>query len=185
MPELPGPVLREGKLQTGSVPTAKRPRPGSSADTSKCSSTSIPSPHAPACPAASGLESSSLEEHEPLLVLGSGVAATGGRLRTPGRGPKAVVERWAPHALTPLPARCPSTAGAASVSVGATWTRSQPARVFVIGRCSRGARCWGRGVHVGRGGSAGVKSSLLLGCARVMGAHSLGILLAGRLKRVF
>ena len=38
-PELPGPVLREGKLETGSVPTAKRPRPGSSADTSKCSST--------------------------------------------------------------------------------------------------------------------------------------------------
>ena len=38
-PELPGPVLREGKLETGSVPTAKRPRPGISADTSKCSST--------------------------------------------------------------------------------------------------------------------------------------------------
>ena len=38
-PQLPGPVLREGKLETGSVPTAKRPRPGSSADTSKCSST--------------------------------------------------------------------------------------------------------------------------------------------------
>ena len=38
-PELPGPVLREGKLETGSVPTAKCPRPGSSADTSKCSST--------------------------------------------------------------------------------------------------------------------------------------------------
>ena len=38
-PELPGQVLREGKLETGSVPTAKRPRPGSSADTSKCSST--------------------------------------------------------------------------------------------------------------------------------------------------
>ena len=110
MPELPGPVLREGKLQTGSVPTAKRPRPGSSADTSKCSSTSIPSPHAPACPAASGLESSSLEEHEPLLVLGSGVAATCCRLRMPGRGPKAFVERWVPRAPTPLPARRPSTA---------------------------------------------------------------------------
>ena len=37
--DLPGPVLREGKLETGSVPTAKRTRPGSSADTSKCSST--------------------------------------------------------------------------------------------------------------------------------------------------
>ena len=38
-PELPEPVLGEGKFETGSVPTAKRPRPGSSADTSKCSST--------------------------------------------------------------------------------------------------------------------------------------------------
>ena len=38
-PELPGPVLREGTLETVSVPTAKRPRPGSSADTNKCSST--------------------------------------------------------------------------------------------------------------------------------------------------
>ena len=38
-PELPGPVLREGKLETGSVPTANGPSPGSGADTSKCSST--------------------------------------------------------------------------------------------------------------------------------------------------
>ena len=61
-------------------------------------------------PAASGPDSSSLEEHEPLLVLGSGVAPTGHRLRTPDWGPKAVMERWAPRALTPLPARRPSTA---------------------------------------------------------------------------
>ena len=64
--------------------------------------------------------------------------------------------------------------------MGATWTRSPRDRVFVAGRCRRGARCWGRRVHVGCGGSAGVKRSLLLGCARVMGAHSLGILFAGR-----
>ena len=38
-PELPGPVLREGKLEIGSAPTAKRPRHGSSTDTSKCSPT--------------------------------------------------------------------------------------------------------------------------------------------------
>ena len=44
------------------------------------------------------------------MVLGSGVATTGRRLRRQGRGPKAVVERWAPRALTPLPARRPSTA---------------------------------------------------------------------------
>ncbi|XP_043782253.1 uncharacterized protein LOC122709172 [Cervus elaphus] len=32
-PELPGPSLREGKVETGSVPSARRPGPGSSADT--------------------------------------------------------------------------------------------------------------------------------------------------------
>jgi len=41
------------------------------------------------------------------------------------------------------------------------------------------------GVRVGRGGSAGVKGSLLLGCAWVMGAHSSGILFAGPRQRVF
>ena len=44
------------------------------------------------------------------LRLSSGVAATSRRLRTTGRGPKAVLERWAPRALTHLPARHPSTA---------------------------------------------------------------------------
>ena len=43
------------------------------------------------------------------MVLGSGVAATGCRLRMPGWGPKAVVERWASLALTPLPALRNST----------------------------------------------------------------------------
>ena len=43
------------------------------------------------------------------MVLGSGVADTGCRLRTPGRGPKAVVEWWAPRTLTPLSARRPWT----------------------------------------------------------------------------
>ena len=43
------------------------------------------------------------------MVLGSGVAATGRRLRTPGLGPKAVVERWVSCALTTLPALCPWT----------------------------------------------------------------------------
>ncbi|XP_065793180.1 bifunctional methylenetetrahydrofolate dehydrogenase/cyclohydrolase, mitochondrial-like [Muntiacus reevesi] len=33
-PELPGPLLREGKVETGSVPTAKGPGPGSRTDTS-------------------------------------------------------------------------------------------------------------------------------------------------------
>ena len=108
-PELPGPVLREGKLETGLVPTAKRPRPGSSTDTSKCSCTHSPSLQALACPAASGPDSSCLEEREPLSVHGSWVTATGHSVRTPGWGPKVVVEWWAPSALTPLPARSLST----------------------------------------------------------------------------
>ena len=40
-------------------------------------------------------------------------------------------------------------------------------------------------MHVGCGGLAGVKRSLLLGCALVMGAHISGILFAGRRQRVF
>lgn len=54
---------------------------------------------------ASGPDSSSLEEHEPLSVLCSGVAATGCRVRTPGCGPKVVVDLWSPRALAALPAR--------------------------------------------------------------------------------
>ena len=53
-PELPGPLLREGKVEPGSVPNARCPRPGSSADKSKCSSIPSPSQHAAACPMASG-----------------------------------------------------------------------------------------------------------------------------------
>ena len=53
-PELPGPLLREGKVEPGSVPSATCPRPGSSEDKSKCSSIPSPSPHTPACPMASG-----------------------------------------------------------------------------------------------------------------------------------
>ena len=67
-----------------------------------------PLPACPRLPSGQRPDSSSLEEHEPLLVLGSGVATTGRRLRRQGRGPKTVVERWAPRALTPFPARRPS-----------------------------------------------------------------------------
>ena len=53
-PEFPGPLLREGKVEPGSVPNARRTGPGKSADKSKCSSIPSPSPHAAACPMASG-----------------------------------------------------------------------------------------------------------------------------------
>ena len=141
MPELLGPVLREGKLETGSVSTAKRPRPGRSADTSKGSCTRSPSLRASACPMASAPDSSSLEEWEPRSVLSSGVAATGRRVRTPGQGPKAVVERWAPPRWQPflLGAPRPRGWGAASRSVGAAWTQSPWVHAFRARRCLRGA----------------------------------------------
>ena len=53
-PELPGPLLRERKVEPGSVPNARCPGPGSSTDKSKCSSIPSPSPCTPACPKASG-----------------------------------------------------------------------------------------------------------------------------------
>ena len=40
-------------------------------------------------------------------------------------------------------------------------------------------------MHVGRGESAGVKRSLLLGCVLVMGEHSSGNPFAGRQQPVF
>ena len=119
----------------------------------------------------SGPDSSSLEEHEPFLVLGSGVADTGRRLRTPGQGPKAVVERWAPHDLTPLSAWRPWTARGGLCFCGrhldpvATGSRVrdrevQPRSPMLVPRGARRARWVGRceelsapGMHVGNGGT--------------------------------
>ena len=71
-PELPGPLLREGKGEPRSVPNARLRRPGSSTDKSKCSSISSPSPHAPACPMVRG----------PLLLQPRGaLASLGPQLR--------------------------------------------------------------------------------------------------------
>ena len=165
-PELPGPLLREWKVEAGSVPTARCPGPGSSTDTSKCSSTRSPSPCAPACQTGQrATDSTSLEEREPLSVLGSRVAATGFRVRTPGRGPKAVVELWSLRALAALPARrlWVSTwrRGAASGSADATWAPSMRARGSGTGgaakECEIGAdRCAGLsalGMRAGDGGT--------------------------------
>ena len=95
-PELPGPLLREEKVEPGSVLNARCPGPGSSADKSKCSSIPSPSPRGP--------DSSSPEEPEPRLFLSSRVSATSRRVKTLGRGPKAIVECWGPRALAALPA---------------------------------------------------------------------------------
>lgn len=112
-PERRGRVLRERKLETESVPAAGRPGPGSGADTGKCSCTAAPHRAPPACPTP---DPSSPGERGPPSVRGSRVAATGRRVRTPGRGPKAAAERGAPRALAAFPARRPSSLLAAGLA---------------------------------------------------------------------
>ena len=65
-----------------------------------------PAPHRAPPPAQRPVaaDSSNPEECEPHLVLSSGVSAISRRVRTLGRGPKAVVEWWVPRALAALPA---------------------------------------------------------------------------------
>ena len=104
-PELPGPLLRERKVEPVSVPNVRCSGPGSSTDNSKCSSIPSPAPCTPSCPKASGPDSSNPEEREPHSVLSSGVSATSRRVRTLGRDPKAVMERRAPRALAALRAQ--------------------------------------------------------------------------------
>ena len=108
-PELPGPLLREGKVEPGSVPNARRPGPGSRADKSKCYSILSPSGMPPPGQWPVAPNSSSPEEREPLSVLSSGVSATSPRVRTLGRDPNAIMEWWAPLALAALPAQCLSS----------------------------------------------------------------------------
>ena len=164
---------------------------------SKCSSTAAlhrapPPAQRPAAP-----DSSSPEEREPPSVLGSRVAATGHRVRTPGRGPRAAVERGVPRALAALPARRPSSLLAAGLphdrGGGRLWVCGRRLGPVVTAGSRiregevppRSPKLGPLGARVGRGGSAGVKGSLLPGCARVMGPHSSGILFAGRRQRVF
>ena len=104
-PELPGPLLREGKGELGSVSNARFRRPGSSTDKSKYSSIPSPSPHAPACPMASGPQLLHPRGARASSVLSSRVSVTSYRVRTLGWGPKAVVEQWVPCALAALPAQ--------------------------------------------------------------------------------
>ena len=193
-PELPGPWLREGKVEPGSVPNARRPGPGSGADKSKCSSIPSPSLRAPAYPMASGTRLLLPRGHELRSVISSRVSATSRRVRTLGRDPKAVVERWAPRVLQPsLPfaSRVSSRRGCPTTTGGGLWVCRRCLGPVTAGACirdggcCRGARNWGRRVCVRSAGSAGVKGSLLWGCALAMGAHSSVILFTGRWQRVF
>lgn len=123
-------------METGSVPTAKGPGPGSSADTSKCSSIRSPSPRAPACPTASG----------PRLLQPRGARASlGPRVRgrrhrpqgeDPGPGPKTVVELWAPRALAALPNSAPLDRGGRPLGL---WAPPGPGRRGLAGSGRGGA----------------------------------------------
>ena len=80
--------------------------PDQGAAQTRVSAALSPAPHRAPPPAQwpAAPDSSRPEEREPRSVLSSGVSATSRRLRTLVRGPKAVVERWAPRALAALPA---------------------------------------------------------------------------------
>ena len=81
--------------------------PDQGAAQTRVSAALSPAPHRAPPPAQwpVAADSSNPEECEPHLVLSSGVSAISRRVRTLGRGPKAVVEWWEPRALAALPAR--------------------------------------------------------------------------------
>lgn len=81
--------------------------PDQGAAQTRVSAALSPAPHRTPPPAQRPVapDSSNPEECEPHSVLSSGVSATSRRVRTLGRGPKAVMERWVTRALAALPAR--------------------------------------------------------------------------------
>ena len=150
-----------------------------------------PAPHRVPPPAQwpAAPDSSSSEEREPHSVLSSGVSATSHRVRTLGRGPKAVVECWGPRALAALPAwrlssllleGLPHDHGRWPLHLQMLPGPRHCGREDLRWGCRRGARNRGCQLCVGSAGSAGVKGSLVWGCVLVMGAQSSVILFAGR-----
>ena len=161
-PELPGPLLREGKVEPGSVPNARLCRPGSSTDKSKCSSVPSPSPHAPACPMVRG----------PLLLQPRGaLASLGPQLRgvchqpqgeDTGPGPQGVLEAVGalcacsppcPAPLeSPLRGAAPRPMEEASGSADAAWAPSLRARRSGSGWGvpPRSAKLWSPGLLLER-----------------------------------
>ena len=99
------PCWGKGRWSLGQSPMPDAPDQG--ATQTRVSAALSPEPHHASPPAQwpAASDSSSPEECEPCWVLSSGVFATSHRVRTLGRGPKAVVERWAPRALAALPTR--------------------------------------------------------------------------------
>ena len=149
-PELPGPLLREGKVEPGSVPMPDAPDQG--AAQTRVSAALSPAPHRAPPPAQwpAAPDSSSPEEREPRSVLGSR-----GRRHRPqgedaglgpqgGRGAVGALCSRSPPCPVPLqPPLCgatPRPRGAASGSADAAWAPlSLWARRSGTGRCRRGA----------------------------------------------
>ena len=103
------PCLGKGRWILGQSPMPDAPDQG--AAQTRVSAALSPAPHRVTPPAQwpAAPDSSSPEECEPHSVLSSGVSATSRRVRTLGRGPKAVVECWGHRALAAHPARCLSS----------------------------------------------------------------------------
>ena len=104
-PELPGPLLREGKWSLSQSPIPDAPDQG--AVQTRVSAALSPAPHRMPPPAQWPVApySSNPEEREPHSVLSSGVSATSHRVRTLGRGPKVVLKWWVPRVLAAHPDR--------------------------------------------------------------------------------
>nr|CAI9704816.1 unnamed protein product [Rangifer tarandus platyrhynchus] len=167
------------------LPNGQRPRTPPASRSASLARSSAPG----SLPPATGPE-----ELEACSVLGSGVAATSRGHRPQGEdagpgpqgGRRVVGTRYAcnlpcPAPLeSPLGGAAPRPQGMDSGSADAAWALSLRARGSRTGRCHQGARNLGRLMCFGRGGSAGVKGSLLPECAQVVWAHSSGILFAGR-----
>ena len=99
------PCCGKGRWSLGQPPMPDAPDQG--AVHTRVSAALSPAPHCMPPPAQWPMApySSSPEERKPHSVLSSVVSATSHRVRTLGQGPKAVVKRWVPRALSALTAR--------------------------------------------------------------------------------
>ena len=98
------PCCGKGRWSLGQSPMPDAPDQGAAQTRVSAALSSAPHRVPPPAQWLVAPDSSSPEECEPRSVLSSGVSATSRRVRTLGRGPKAVVECWGPFALAALPA---------------------------------------------------------------------------------
>ena len=187
------PCLGKGRLSLSQSPMPDAPDQG--AAQTRVTAALSPAPHHVPPPAQWPVapDTSSPEERKPRSVLSFGVSATSRRVRTPGRGPKAVVERWAPRALAALPAQRLSSLLAEGLPHDHGRRPLGLQTLPGLRHCGRVYPRWGvppRSLKLGPPGVCqerwvrrceGVSA---LEYMLVMGAHSLVILFAGRWQRV-